>query len=130
MVSAMAIPHRAEYLGALDSLATGDCSNASPRLATLTSGPNSPLSDNALYWQARCAESRGDVNDAAAKLDEVVSRYPKGDKAPAALWERSKLLIRSGDQASARATLVRLIKYYPSTAEAAQARAKIAQLEH
>ena len=130
VVSVMAIPQRAEYLGALDSLATGDCSNASPRLATLTSGPNSPLSDNALYWQARCAESRGDVNDAAAKLDEVVSRYPKGDKAPAALWERSKLLIRSGDQASARATLVRLIKDYPSTAEAAQARAKIAQLEH
>src|SRR5262249_54472856 len=58
VVSAMAIPQRAEYLGALDSLATGDCSNASPRLATLTSGPNSPLSDNALYWQARCAESR------------------------------------------------------------------------
>ena len=130
MVSAMAIPQRAEYLGALDSLATGDCSNAAPRLATLTSGPNSPLSDNALYWQARCAESRGDVHDAEAKLDQVVSRYPKGDKAPAALWERGKLLIRSGDQASARATLVRLIKDYPSTAEAAQARAKIAQLEH
>ena len=130
VVSAMAIPQRAEYLGALDSLATGDCSNASPRLATLTSGPNSPLSDNALYWQARCAESRGDVNDAAAKLDEVVSRYPRGDKAPAALWERSNLLIRSGDQAGARATLVRLIKDYPSTTEAAEARAKIAQLEH
>jgi TolA-binding protein len=130
VVSAMAIPQRAEYLGALDSLATGDCSNASPRLATLTSGPNSPLSDNALYWQARCAESRGDVNDAEAKLDEVVSRYPKGDKAPAALWERSKLLIRSGNQAGARATLVKLIKDYPSTTEAAEARAKIAQLEH
>ena len=130
VVSAMAIPQRAEYLGALDSLATGDCSNASPRLATLTSGPNSPLSDNALYWQARCAESRGDVNGAAAKLDEVVSRYPRGDKAPAALWERSKLLIRSGDQAGARATLARLIKDYPSTTEAAEARAKIAQLEH
>jgi TolA-binding protein len=126
----MAIPQRAEYLGALDSLATGDCSNASARLAALTSGPNSPLSDNALYWQARCAESRGNVNDAEAKLDEVVSRYPRGDKAPAALWERSKLLIGSGDQAGARATLARLIKDYPSTSEAAQARLKIAQLEH
>ena len=130
VVSAMAIPQRAEYLGALDSLATGDCSNASPRLATLTSGPNSPLSDNAIYWQARCAESRGDVNDAAAKLDEVVSRYPKGDKAPAALWERSKLLIRTGDQASARTTLAKLIKDYPSTTEAAQARLRIVELEH
>ena len=130
VVSAMAIPQRAEYLGALDSLATGDCSNASPRLATLTSGPNSPLSDNALYWQARCAESRGDVNGAEAKLDEVVSRYPRGDKAPAALWERSKLLISSGDQAGARATLVKLIRDYPATAEAAQARVKIVQLEH
>jgi TolA-binding protein len=130
VVSAMAIPQRAEYLGALDSLATGDCSNASPRLATLTSGPHSPLSDNALYWQARCAESRGDVNDAEAKLDEVVSRYPRGDKAPAALWERSKLLIGSGDQAGARATLVKLIRDYPSTTEAAQARAKVVQLEH
>jgi len=130
VVSAMAIPQRAEYLGALDSLATGDCSNAAPRLATLASGPNSPLSDNVLYWEARCAASRGDVNDAEAKLDAVVSRYPKGDKAPAALWERSKLLIRAGDQASARTTLAKLIKDYPSTAEAAQARLKIVELEH
>jgi TolA-binding protein len=130
VVSVMAIPQRAEYLGALDSLATGDCSNAGPRLATLTSGPSSPLSDNALYWQARCAESRGDVRDAEAKLDEVVSRYPKGDRAPAALWERSKLLIRSSDQAGARTTLAKLIKDYPSTSEAAQARLKIVELEH
>jgi TolA-binding protein len=130
VVSVMAIPQRSEYLGALDSLATGDCSNAAPRLATLTSGPNSPLSDNALYWQARCAASRGDVHDAEAKLDEVVNRYPKGDKAPAALWERSKLLIRTGDQASARTTLAKLIKDYPSTTEAAQARLRIVELEH
>jgi TolA-binding protein len=130
VVSVMAIPQRAEYLGALDSLSTGDCSNAGPRLATLTSGPNSPLSDNALYWQARCAASRGDVHDAEAKLDEVVSRFPKGDKAPAALWERSKLLIRTSDQAGARTTLAKLIKDYPSTSEAAQARLKIVELEH
>jgi TolA-binding protein len=130
VVSAMAIPQRAEYLGALDSLSTGDCSNASPRLATLSAGPSSPLSDNALYWQARCAASRGDVHDAEAKLDEVVSRFPKGDKAPAALWERSKLLIRTSDQAGARTTLAKLIKDYPSTSEAAQARLKIVELEH
>jgi TolA-binding protein len=130
VVSAMAIPQRSEYLAALDSLAAGDCASASPRLATLSAGPNSPLSDNVLYWQARCAASRGDVKDAESKLDDLVTRYPRGDKAPAALWERGRLQIRSGDAADARTTLARLIKDYPSTSEAAQARLKITELEH
>src|SRR5262249_57100674 len=96
VVGAMAIPQRSEYVGGLDSVAHGDCASASPRLATLSAGPNSPLSDNVLYWQARCAASRGDVKDAESKLDELVSRYPRSDKAPAALLERGRLLMRDG----------------------------------
>ncbi len=129
VVSAMAVPERSEYLGALDSLAKGDCATAAPRLGTLAAGPKSPLSDNVLYWQARCAAARGDMKEAESKLEDVVTRYPRGDKAPAALLERGKLLIRTGDEASARMTLSKLIKEYPSTAEAAQARLKITEIE-
>jgi TolA-binding protein len=125
----MAVPERPEYLGALDSLAQGDCATAAPRLGTLAAGPKSPLSDNVLYWQARCAAARGDLKGAESELEDLVTRYPRGDKAPAALLERGKLLIRSGDPSSARTTFSRLIKEYPTTAEAAQARLKITELE-
>ena len=130
VVSAMAIPQRAEYLGALDSLATGDCSNAAPRLATLASGPNSPLSDNALYWQARCDAARGNNSQAESRYRDVVARYPRSDKAPAALWEQGKLLMHGGDAPAARGVLSRLIHDYPSSSEAAQARRALAALEH
>src|SRR5262249_57364350 len=55
VVGGMAIAQRSEYLGALDSLAHGDCASASPRLSTLAAGPNSPLSGQALYLQAQRA---------------------------------------------------------------------------
>lgn len=124
-------PDRAEYLAALDGLARGDCSKAGPRLYSISTGSgSSPLSDDVLYWEARCLVVRGDYRQALAKLREVVSRYPRGDKAPAALWEEGRLLIRTGNAAGARQALARLVHDYPATAEATQARRKLAEIEH
>jgi TolA-binding protein len=123
-------PERAAYLAALDGLARGDCSKAGPRLYEISTGSGgSPLSDDVLYWEARCLAVRGDYRQALAKLRQVVSQYPKGDKAPAALWEEGRLLVRIGNTASARQALGKLIHDYPATAEATQARRKFAEIE-
>jgi TolA-binding protein len=130
VASATDAPERAEYLGALDGLARGDCSKAGPRLYAISTGPkSSPLSDDVLYWEARCLEQRGDSRQALSKLREIVHRYPRGDKAPAALWEEGKLLIRAGDASGARLALSRLTHDYPATAEATQARRKLADID-
>jgi TolA-binding protein len=123
VASASPSPERARYIGALDQVAKGDCA----RMKAVADG-GSPLSDNAIYWQGKCLAARGDQRKAEARLDEVVARYPKSDKAPAALWTRGQLQLRAGNASAARTTLARLIRDYPASAEAAKARKKLAEL--
>ncbi len=128
VASATGTAARGEYLGALEGLEQGDCAKALGRLKAVSAGGGSPLSDNAVYWQGKCLAARGDQRKAASKLDEVVKRYPKSDKAPAALWAQGQMHLRAGDTAAARTALGKLIRDYPASAEAAKARTKLAQM--
>ena len=56
-----------------------------------------------------------------------MNRYPKSDKAPAALWTRAELQQQSGDSSAARGTLSKLIKDYPASTEATRAKKKLAE---
>ena len=128
---AINVPERAEYLGILDVLARQDCARAVPLLNTFaTNHKDSALSDNALYWAARCYALRGDQNQAVSKFYDVVTRYPKGDKAPAALWAQGSLFVEMGDSPDARLAFSKLIRDYPSSDEAARARQKLSELEN
>jgi TolA-binding protein len=125
------VPERADYLTALQGLSHGDCAKATPELNAITSkSKGSPLADNALYWEARCHAIRGEQNQAVTTYYDVVTRYPKGDKAPAALWQQGKLFLRMGDSPDARLAFSKLIKDYPASAEASLARQKLAELDH
>jgi tol-pal system protein YbgF len=128
---AVNVPERAEYLGILDVLARQDCARAVPQLNTFASThKDSALSDNALYWAARCYALRGDQNQAVSKFYDVVTRYPKGDKAPAALWAQGSLFVEMGDSPDARLAFSKLIRDYPSSEEASRARQKLTELEN
>jgi TolA-binding protein len=59
----------------------------------------------------------------------VVTRYPKSDKAPAALWQQGLLFVRMGNTPDARLALSKLIKDYPASFEASRARQKLVELE-
>ncbi len=130
MASTRGGPNRATFLTALDGLARGDCARAVPRLAQVSAASSSPLADNALYWKARCAAAQGDIAQAVSSLQALVRRYPKSDKAPAALWEEGALLMEAGDVPGAREALAKLIRSYPSTTEAGHARQKLTEIEH
>lgn len=120
---------RTAYLGALDGLGSGNCSDAASQLDAVRNGASgSPLADNAVYWKARCAALQGDEGRAVSELDGLVTHYPKSDKAPAALWQQGQLLIGHGDLQGARAALSKLIRDYPSTVEAERARRRLAEL--
>jgi TolA-binding protein len=128
-VGSMNIPERAEYLAMLDGLARKDCGKAVGQLNGFAAArKESALADNALYWVARCYALKGDQNQAITKFYDVVMRYPKGDKAPAALWVQGNLFIDIGDTPDARLAFSRLIRDYPSTDEAARARQKLSTL--
>jgi len=113
------VPERADYLTILDGLA---------RFAT--NHRDSPLADNALYWAARCYAATGKQNEAISKFYDVTLKYPKGDRAAAALWAQGNLFLEMGDTPDARINFSKLIRDYPSSDEATRARQKLMELEH
>ncbi len=125
------VPERAEYLTLLDGLARQDCARTVPQLnAFAANHKESRLADHALYWAARCYALRGDQNQAVTKFYDVVTKYPKGDKAPAALWAQGNLFVEMGDSPDARLAFSKLIREYPNSEEAAHARQKLSELEN
>ena len=128
-VGAMNVAERTDYLAMLDGLARKDCGKAVPQLNGFASTKKeSPLADNALYWVARCYSLKGDQNQAISKYYDIVTSYPKGDKAPAALWAQGNLFVDMGDTPDARLAFSKLIRDYPSSDEASRARQKLSTL--
>jgi tol-pal system protein YbgF len=128
---AVDVPERAEYLAALDVVARKECGRGVPQLNSFAAKyRESPLADNALYWAARCHAQGRDQNQAISKFYEVVTRYPKGDKVPAALWEQGNLFIAMGNTPDARIVLGKLIREYPGSDEAARARQRLSELQN
>jgi len=126
---AINVPERAEYLAILDGLARQECPRTVPALNSFAAKyKDSPLADNALYWVGRCDVLQHDQNQAISKFYEVVTRYPKGDKVPAALWAQGNLFIEMGNTPDARIVLGKLIREYPSSEEAARARQRLSEL--
>jgi len=129
-VAAVNVPERAELEAALDLVAAGQCPRAIQALNGFAAKhKESPLADNALYWAARCHAARRDQNQAISKFYEVVTRYPKGDKAAAALWAQGNLFIDMGNTPDARIVLGKLIREHPGSEEAARARQRLAELQ-
>ena len=125
------VPERGAYLALLDGVAKKDCARAVPQLNSFaTANRESPLADDALYWAARCYAVQGDQNQAISKFYDVVTRYPKGSKAPASLLAQGNLFVTMGDTPDARLALSKLIRDYPNSEEAALARQKLSQLEN
>jgi tol-pal system protein YbgF len=129
-VAASNAPERGEFEPMLDSVAKKDCGRAVSQLNTFAAQKKeSPLASNALYWVARCHALKGDRNQAISKFYDVVTKYPRGSKAPAALWEQGNLFIDMGDTPDARLALGKLIKDYPSSNEAGLARKRLTELD-
>ena len=129
-VAASNAPERDQLVPMLDAVAKKDCGRAVGQLNTFAAqNKQSPLASNALYWVARCHALKGDRNQAITKFYDVVTKYPRGSKAPAALWEQGNLFIDMGDTPDARLALGKLIKDYPNSDEAGRARKRLTELD-
>jgi TolA-binding protein len=127
-----------EYDEIMGTLSGKDCGPAVSKLDGFAERHRtSPLADNALYWAARCYVLMGDstpsrsteyYNQAISKFYDVGTSYPKGEKTPAALLEQGDLFIRLGDVPDARIVFSRLIRDYPGSSEASEARQKLVTL--
>jgi tol-pal system protein YbgF len=104
--------------------------------------PDHDLADNAQYWigEAHFCLARGHANagqndryvqtleQAVQEFKKVIANYPRGDKAPAALYKEALVLIELKQPAVAQARLQYLIDNFPQAEETPLARERLAAL--
>jgi tol-pal system protein YbgF len=96
----------------------------------LQTHPASPYADDAAYWMADCYFKRGEYRTAILRFDDVVKRYPKGNKAADALYRQGEALMKSGPAyaKAARQAFEQVLSDFPDSPRAADAKKQIEQL--
>ncbi len=114
------------FVDALGALREGRFPDALPLLqAAAEQADSSDKAGVILFWQGVAYDGLSDNKGALRSYAEVVARFPKSTRAPNALMRQADVLVRIGDSALAKDSLRKLIKDYPKTAEAAEARDKL-----
>lgn len=105
--------------------------------------PDSDLADNAQYWigeayfsLARTYATQGQPDKVGPALEQavqefrkVIVNYPRGDKAPTALYKEALALLELKHQNLAQARLQYLLDHFPQSEEAPLARERLAALK-
>lgn len=91
--------------------------------------PDTELADNALYWLGEADYVQHNYNEALQVFQRVGENYPKGNKVPAALFKVGLCQMILNEKEAAKQTLQDLIRDYPGTPEAAQAKERLKELE-
>jgi TolA-binding protein len=76
---------------------------------------------------AECHFKQGDYKAAILRFDDVVARYPEGDKSADALYRQGEALLKLGPGYSKAAgkAFERVIAEYPSSPRAAEAKKQL-----
>jgi len=89
--------------------------------------PASPYADDAAFWMADCHYKQADYKNAVLRFDDVVRNYPAGNKAPDALYRQGESLLKLGPgfREAAKRAFERVVKEYPDSARADDARQQL-----
>jgi len=118
-----------EFREAMDALRRGDNPGAIQKFREfLRKSPKSDLADDAQYWIGEAYYATRDYNRAILEFNEVLLRYPKGDKVAAALLRQAYAFAELGDKVDARLVLQKLVSEHADAPEAQKGRQKLAEL--
>jgi len=118
-----------EFREGMDMMRRGDNQGAIQKLREfLRKAPKSDMADDAQYWIGEAYFSSKDYNRAILEFNEVLLRYPKGDKVPAALLRQALAFAELGDKVDARLVLQKLVSEHGDAPEAERGRQKLAEL--
>lgn len=87
--------------------------------------PKGELSDNAQFWIGECYYSEKEYEKAIIAYDDVLKKFPKGDKVPSALLKQALCWQELGDKTFAQSLLKRVISEHPRTQQAKIAKEKL-----
>ena len=88
---------------------------------------SSSRADDAAFWIADCHYKQGEFKNAVLRFDDVVRNYPTGNRAPDALYRQGESLLKLGPgfHEAARRAFERVLKEYPDSARAAEAKRQL-----
>ncbi len=118
----------AEYRAAHAAWRSGDLDGCIDQFKRfLQTHPASPYADDAAYWMAECHFKQGDYKSAILRFDDVVTRYPEGDKSGDALYRQGEALLELGPGYSKAASKAfeRVIEEYPDSPRASEAKRQL-----
>ena len=84
--------------------------------------PDSPLSDNAVYWIGECYAAMGKSQNAVNTFQELLNKYPNSNKRPTALYKMGVIYDEAGDKNTALLYFNKIIREFPNSAEATLAK--------
>jgi tol-pal system protein YbgF len=114
------------YKDAYETLQRGDLEKARRKFeAFLKQYPNTELSDNAQFWIGETYYLKKDFEKAILEYEKAITKYPEGDKVPAALFKQALAFLELGEKSSARDLLKRVIDRYPHSEQAEMAKKKL-----
>jgi len=91
--------------------------------------PNSDNADNAQFWIGEIYYRQKWYEKAILEYQNVIEKYPKGNKVQASLLKQGFSFFNLGDQANAKLIFNELVRKYPDSNEAAIAREKLKTLQ-
>jgi tol-pal system protein YbgF len=124
-------PQQAEaiYREGFDFMNRGEYARARDRFqAFLKAAPSSEFAEGAVYAIAETYYREKDYENAILKYEELVARFPKGRRVPAALLYQGLAFKELGAPKDARALLEKVVQAYPNSTEATLARVELPKL--
>jgi tol-pal system protein YbgF len=114
------------YKDAYETLQKGDAEGARRKFeAFLKQYPNTELSDNAQFWIGEAYYLKKDYEKAILEYEKAITKYPEGDKIPAALYKQALAFLELGDKTNARNIFRKVIERFPSSDQAQMAKKKL-----
>lgn len=118
-ISQIAPEARLIYESAYRNYIKGDYQEAiSGYEAYLKIQPDSPLSDNAVYWIGECYAALGKSQNAVNTFQELLNKYPNSNKRPTALYKIGVIYDEAGDKKTALHYFNKILTEFPNSAEA------------
>ena len=91
--------------------------------------PNHEYADNALFWRGECLLAQGKLLLAVGEYERLMSRYPRSEKAPAALLRIGFVYDKLNDLEKASDYYFRVVDSYPGSDEARKASQRAAAIQ-
>ncbi len=118
------------YKDAYETLQKGAVEGARRKFeAFLKQYPNTDLSDNAQFWIGETYYLKKDFEKAILEYEKAITKYPEGDKIPAALFKQAFAFLELGDKTNGRNLLRRVIERYPNSEQAQMAKKRLETLK-